>query len=127
MLYTNFIKRRYVAEIWIYDSDWYFDKKQCIVGECNISFLFIYFDELWDKLLSIRKRYVGKVTACDVTAFMIETLPDFYEYFAFLLHTAVINLSKEKPFVDIAKNVGFRFNVGDYMAHIAPVISVKTS
>ena len=69
MLYTNFIYRRYVAEVWVYDNQRYLDKKQRLIGELDISFLFIYFNELWDKLLSARKSYAGKVTAREIASF----------------------------------------------------------
>ncbi|MCL2153367.1 MAG: hypothetical protein FWH57_10505, partial [Oscillospiraceae bacterium] len=55
MLYTNFINRRYITEVWVYGDKGYLDKNQYMLGEYDISFLFIYFDELWDKLLTARK------------------------------------------------------------------------
>jgi len=116
MLYTNFIKRRYLAEIWIYDDKSYLDKNQCFIGSYDISFLFIYFDELWDKLISMRKRYVGKVTAREVKAYMIQALPDFYSYLINIARFAIIECIEGSPFADIKKTGQFMVNVGDYMA-----------
>lgn len=121
MLYTNFIARKYVAEVWVYGHDWYCDKSQRMVGEYDLSFLFAYFDELWNKLLTTRKRYVGKVTAQDVKTIMVQTLPDFYSYFVKIVRSAVKGLIDQKPFTDIAKNETFRLSVGDYMAKTKPV------
>jgi len=116
MLYTNFINRRYVAEIFAYNDKSYIDKNQRLIGEYDISFLFVYFDELWNKLLSERKRYVGKVAARDITAFMMEVLPVFSAYLANIARFAIAGCIEEKMFDGINKNDVFRVNVGDYMA-----------
>jgi len=125
MLYANFVNRRYTAEVWVYGDNWYCDKNQRMVGEYDISFLFGYFDELWDKLLSARKRYVGKVTAQEVAAFMLEILPDFYSYLINIARFAITDCIDKKPFIDIAKNEAFRVNVGDYKAKTEPVFTVS--
>ena len=116
MLYVNFIKRRYVAEVWVYGDKSYLDKNQRMVGEYDISFLFVYFNELWDKLLAERKRYVGKVTAREIKSFMIEALPDFYSYLTNIARFAIKDCVDKSPFADIDKNEKFMVNIGDYMA-----------
>jgi len=115
MLYTNFINRRYVAEIRIYGDMRYFDKNQCMIGEYDLSFLFVYFEALWEKLLATRKRYVGKVSAQKVASFMIQALPDFYSYLFIIARFAIADCIDKKPFVDIIKNKLFWINVGPYM------------
>jgi hypothetical protein len=121
MLYTNFVNRRYVADVWVYGNELYLDKSQCIIGEYDISFLFVYFNELWDMLLSVRKRYAGKVAAQEVASFMIQALPDFYSYLASIARRSIMDLSDKQPFAAIVKNETFRVDVGDYMASTAPV------
>lgn len=121
MLYTNFVKRRYIAEARVYGVERYFDKKQLTVGEYDISFFFIYFDRLWDELLAARKRFVGQVTAQEVTAFMLEALPDFYSYLINIARFAIAEHTYEKPFTDISKNDVFMVSIGDYMAKSEPV------
>jgi len=116
MLYTNFINQRYVAEVWVYSDRRYIDKRQRMIGEYDISFLLVYFDELWNKLLSARKRYVGKVASREITAFMIQTLPDFYSYLINIARFAIAEIVGEIPFIDIDKADVFKINVGDYMA-----------
>jgi len=74
MMYTNFINRCYIAEVYVFDDKLYLDKNQRVISEYDVSFLFIYFDELWDNLISLRKYYIGKVTNREISAFMIETL-----------------------------------------------------
>ena len=121
MFYTNFIKRRYVAEIWVYGDKRYLDKEQRMVGEYDISFLFVYFDELWNKLLSSRKYYVGKVTAQEIKAIVMQALPDYYSYFINIVRFAIVDFIDKKLSMDFVTDELFKVNVGDYMAKTEPV------
>jgi len=123
MLRANFINRQYLSEVFLYCDRQYLDKKQCLVGEYDISFLFVYFDELWNKLLSERKRYVGKVKAREITYFMMESLPDFYSYLANIARFAIVECVDKSPFLDIKKNDIFRVSVGEYMAKTEPIFT----
>lgn len=123
LLYTNFINRKYIAEVLVYGDRRYLDKKQRIIGEYDISFLFIYFDELWNELLSTRKRYLGKVTASEIKSIMLKSLPFFYSYLVSIARFAIKDCINKKPFVDINKNDLFRVKVGDYMANAEIIYS----
>lgn len=116
MLYTNFVNRRYAAEVWIYGDEYYLDKNQRMICDYDISFLFVYFDKLWDELLTLRKRYAGKVSSQDVKTFMLQILPDFYSYFANTARFAVAECIDSKPFINIVKDEFFMVNIGEYMA-----------
>ncbi|MCL2153256.1 MAG: pentapeptide repeat-containing protein [Oscillospiraceae bacterium] len=116
MLYNNFINRHYVSEIFVYNDKSYLDKNHQFIGEYDISFLFVYFDEMWDKLLSGRKCYVGKVTAQEITTFMLRTLSDFYSYFTNIIRFTILSIIDESSLANINKNEKFMVNVGDYMA-----------
>jgi hypothetical protein len=121
MLYSNFINRQYKTEICVFGSESYLDKKQCIIASCDISALFIYYDELWDKLISARKRYVGQVSAQYIKSFMLQTLPDFYSYFTKIVRFAVMGCMPNERFADIMKNDVFMVNVGEYMGLTEPI------
>jgi len=121
MLHTNFINRRYIAEVWVYGEDLYLDKNQRKIGEYDISFLFIHFDELWNKLLAQRKRYVGKVRAQEVKTIIMQALPDFYSYLTNIARFAITDILDKKPFIDIIKNDPFKVTVGEYMARTEPI------
>jgi uncharacterized protein YjbI with pentapeptide repeats len=121
MLYTNFINHRYIAEVWVYGDKLYLDKNQRMIGEYDISFLFDSFEELWNKLLSERKRYVGKVPAREITTFMINTLPDYYSYLTNIARFAIADVVEQSPFTDITKDDIFKVKIGDYMAYSEPV------
>ena len=121
MLFTNIMERRYIAEVWAYGDYGYLDKHQCLVGEFDVTFLFVFFDELWNKLLSARKMYVGKVSAKEITGFMLKAIPDFYSYFVKIVRSAIKDCTDDKMFIDIVKNEVFRVTVGDYMKRTAAV------
>ena len=125
MLYTNFINQRYVAEVWAYDDKQYLDKKQKIVGEYDTSFLFVHFEELWDKLLAHRKRYFRMVSPKDVTSFMLQVMPNFYSYLANIAKYAIPDCIDEKPLTNIAKNDIFKVRIGDYMAQSRSVFTLN--
>ena len=121
LLYTSIVNRRYVAEVWVYGDDWYFDDSPRKIGEYDISFLFVQYNELWDSLLTARKRYIGKVTASEVKSYMMQVLPDFYSYFFNLVRFAIVDSVEKEPFIDIIRNNKFMINVGNYMANPEPV------
>ncbi|MCL1809045.1 MAG: pentapeptide repeat-containing protein [Clostridiales bacterium] len=125
MKYTNFLNRRYVAEVWVYGDGWYLNNGQRMIGEYDVSLLFVNFDELWDKLLAERKRYIGKVSAQEVTSLMIDALPKFYSYLASIVRFAIIDCVDKKPYIDILKNDVFKVRVGDYMSKTEPVFTQK--
>jgi len=121
MLYANFTDRQYRAEVWVYSDDLYLDKAQRMIGEYDISHLFIYLNELWDKLLFARKRYIGKATAQDAASLVMRAFPDFYSYLINIARFAIADMVDKEPFSDIARNEVFKINVGDYMSTIETV------
>lgn len=125
MLRANFINRLYIAEAYVYGDKYYLDKNQRIVGEYDVSFLFTHFHELWDRLLSERKRYIGKVSAREVTSYMMNVLPDYYSYLTNIARFAIADCVDKSPFTDIDKNDVFRVNVGEYMAKTANIYTEK--
>ena len=125
MLYTNIINRNYTADIFAYGEKCYLDKNQRYIGEYDISFLFVYFDHLWSDLLSLKRRYLGKVTSREITAFMLQTLPDFYSYLANIARFAIAECTDASPLNDIEKNETFMINVGDYMSKTETVYAAQ--
>ncbi|MCL1809939.1 MAG: pentapeptide repeat-containing protein [Clostridiales bacterium] len=125
MLYANFSDRRYVADVLAYGNKRRLDKNQRLVGSCNLSFLFVHFDELWDSLLTLRKRYAGKVTAWEVKSFMMQALPDFFSYLTNIARFAVAECIDKSPLTEIEKNEEFMVNVGAYMTSTETVYSEK--
>ena len=61
MLYTNFINRCYYAEVFAYEGQDQLEKPQLLIASYNISFLFIFFNKLWDDLLALKRRYIGQI------------------------------------------------------------------
>jgi uncharacterized protein YjbI with pentapeptide repeats len=135
MLYTNFIKRRYTSELFLFGNNSYLDKNQCFADVYDISFLLIYFDKLWDELIVLRKRYPEQVTAQDVVAFMLEALPDFYAYLACIARVSMHNFTDKNLLLNGSKNPlsfikiidRFIINVGDYLAKTETVYEEQKS
>jgi len=65
--------------------------------------------------------YVGKVTSREITALMLQTLPNFYSYLANLARLAIKTLIDQSPFTDIIKTDTFKVNIGDYIASTEPI------
>ena len=125
MLYTNFINRHYVADIMAYGQGSYKDKMQKLVGSYDVSFVFVYYDELWNSLEKMKKRYIGRASAQDVVAFMLRALPSFYSYLTNIARFAIAESTEKKIFANIEKNEDFNVNVGDYMARTQTVYAEK--
>ena len=125
MLYSNFISRNYIADIFAYGEKSYSDKAQRYLGCFDASFLFVYFDKLWDDLIVLKKRYPGKVSAQEATAFVLGALPSFYSYLINIARFAIMDCADNKAFADIAKNGLFKVRVGNYMAKTETVYAVR--
>ena len=121
MLNSNFVNRHYFTEIFVFGDNCYLDKNQQFIADHNISFLFVYFDMLWDDLLALKKMYSENVSAQDVKLFMMQALPEFYSYFALLLRYSFLACIVNNPIDNILKSDRFNLNVGDYMARTEPV------
>jgi uncharacterized protein YjbI with pentapeptide repeats len=125
MLYSNFINRNYTADIFAYGEKTYFDKAQRYIRSFDISFMFVYFDKLWDNLISLKKHYIGKVSAHEVTAYMLRALPSFYSYLKSIARFAIMDCADEKAFQDVEKNEFFKVRVGGYMAKPETVFAAR--
>ena len=121
MLYTNLINRKYDADIFVYSDKHYLNKSQRFVGSYDISSILVYYDKLWNELTAMKKFYVGKVTAHDVTRFMLKALSDFYSYLVNIARFVIAECIDESPFINIDKNEKFMVNIGDYMSITEPV------
>ena len=125
MLYMNFTNRRYVSEVCIYEDKSFCDRNHRIISEYDISYMFVYFDELWNKLLSQRKRYVSMVSAQEVKSVMIDILPRFYKFLVSTARFAIAECAKQNFVFDIVKNSEFAINVGEYMSKTETVYLEK--
>ena len=117
MLYTNFLNRRYTTEVFVYNEKSYLDKNQRFVGEYDISFLFVFFDKLWNDLINLKRRYIGLVSARGVTTYMLQALPYFYSYLTNIVRFAIVECVEKIPFTNIARDDSFMIKVGDYTAY----------
>ena len=121
MLNTNFVNRRYVADILLFSNKSYLDRNQSYISEYDISYLFIYFDMLWNDLILLKKRYLGKVTMNDVTSFMLGTLPDFYSYINVIARCALLECVDKSMLIEIKNDGSLMVNVGEYMVKVETI------
>ncbi|MCL2815999.1 MAG: pentapeptide repeat-containing protein [Oscillospiraceae bacterium] len=127
MLRTNLINKEYATEVCIYGENWYLCKNQRAVGQFDISVLFRYFDELWQELIAVRKQYIGKVSAQEVTAFIMqEAAPKFYSYVTVLCRFSILECVGQNYFGAIKKTPRFQINSGEYMARTESVYKENT-
>ena len=69
LLYTNILQKKEIAEVRIYNGQWYFDDRQFIVGSFDFSGLFVKYNELCSMLMSYRKKFADEVSAQEVKSF----------------------------------------------------------
>lgn len=119
MLYTNFINKRYMVDVRVYNEDWYLDKKQISVGHFDVSFIFNKYEELWEQLLTDRKMY--NVNKMEIVSYILTSLPDFYSYVTSMCRFGIIKCTEKEIFKLIKKTNEFEINVGEYMARTEPI------
>lgn len=121
LLYYRFLKRDYTAEVRVYGEDWYLDRKQTVIGSFDVSLLFGTCTELWEELLSARKRYSGRVSAKWVKGLMAGVMPSFYAYVTSAIRFSILSALEGKWFPAVKKADQFELNVGQYMGNTEAV------
>ena len=117
LLFTNLIRKKEIAEVRVYDDNWYFDAKQRVVGCFDFSFLFTKYKELWTELMSARKRYAKAVTAQETTAYLLSCASQFYKYIVSAFRFSILPCVESEPFLSVKRGKEFEINVGEYMAY----------
>lgn len=121
LLLTNIIRHQMSAEIRVYDDRWYFDAGQLAVASLDCSFFLRKYQELWDELMSARKRFQKTGPAQETTAFLLSCASQFYKYIVSALRFSILPCTEKEPFVSIQRAEEFEINAGEYMAHTEAV------
>ena len=116
LLFTNLIHGKEIAEVRVYDDNWYFDPRQHAVGSFDFSFLFVKYRELWTELMSSRKRF-SKVTAQDTVSFLLSCASQFYKYIVSAFRFSILGCVDTESFLSMRRANEFEINVGEYMAY----------
>ena len=114
MDYGDFVERNYTASVWVFGEYWYSDRNRRVVGEHSVNGLFTHFNEMWDELLTLRKKYPQE-SALTVKDIMITAMSDFYSYLADIAKIAIAECVDEPLFEDIEKGTTFKIRAGEYM------------
>ena len=117
LLFTNLLLKKEIAEVRIYDENWYFDGCQRIVGTFDFSYLFTKYNELQSELTSYRKRFAGAVTAQETKAFLFSCARSFYNYVVAVCRFAILPCIESEPFLSVRRAEEFEINIGEYMSH----------
>lgn len=120
-LFTNLIQKKEIAEVRIYNDDWYFDAGQRVVGSFEYSFVFTKYRELWNEIMSSRKRFAGAVTAQEAISFLLTCASVFYRYVASIFRYSILPCVEAEPFLSMQRADEFEVNVGEYMAYTEAV------
>ena len=117
LLYTNILQKKEIAEVRIYNDQWYFDNGQCIVGNFDFSDLFIKYNELCSMLMSYRKKFANEVSTQEVKSFLISCIRPFYCYIISIFRYSILPCIEKEPFLSIRRTEKFEINIGEYMAY----------
>ncbi len=120
-LFTNLIQKKELAQVRIYNDDWYFDAGQRAVGSFDYAFVFTKYRELWDEIMSSRKRFAGAVTAQEAISFLLLCASVFYRYVASIFRYSILPCVEAEPFLSMRRADEFEVNVGEYMAYTEAV------
>lgn len=115
-LFTNLMNQKDIAEVRVYDDNWYFDPGQRAVGNFDFAFLFTKYRELWTELMASRKRFVGSVTAQETISFLLSCASQFYKYVVSIFRFSILACVETESFLSISRAKEFEINVGEYMA-----------
>lgn len=121
LLRTNLIRHQTLAEVRVYDDHWYFDAGQLAVADFDCSFFLHKYQELWDELMSARKRFPGTGPAQETTAFLLSCASQFYKYIVSALRFSILPCTDKEPFLSIQRAEEFEINAGEYMAYTEAV------
>lgn len=120
-LHTNLIQKNETAEVRVYNKDWYFDPAQRAVGSFDYSFVFTKYRELWNELMTSRKRFAGAVTAQETISFLLTCASIYYRYVASIFRYSILPCVETEPFLSVRRADEFEINVGEYMAYTEAV------
>lgn len=111
-LRTRLLNRDYRYQAWIYDEEWYVHEGYP-VGEVDVSFLFQYYDELWNQLQTVYSNYWGKVTEMDVEQIMLRLLDDFHVYVNELLRYSTPDAVETEEYLSLERADIFHVECGE--------------
>lgn len=96
------LNHNYSYDIYVYSKDWYFGE-EIKIGEYNVNFVYKYFDEVWQKLLSNYRGYVNKIVATDINNLMIEMVKIFNNYVIAILRNSITKATEIKEYKNLNK------------------------
>jgi uncharacterized protein YjbI with pentapeptide repeats len=113
LLRTRIIQHKYEYMVIVYDRDWYL-KDGIKAGEFDVSFFYRHFEDVWQKLLKIFRKYVMQISIADVERIMFDHLDYFHKYVVELMRYSLIDALDTDEYLALDKEEIVEIQSGEY-------------
>lgn len=113
LLRTRMLSKRYEYMVVLYDKDWYL-KDGVKVGDLNVQFFYKHFEELWQELLKLYKKYIMQVSVVDVERIMMDQLDSFHKYVVEMMRYSLIDAIETEEYKSLEKEAVMEIQSGEY-------------
>lgn len=120
LLRTEAVHRKFQYQIIIYGEQ-YFLEEELLLGEWNPSFVYSFYDVLWERLLLAYPKYIMKLSEADVESVMMDVLPCFEAFMVRLMCDARNEMIGLKSYQAAPKGREFMVQCGEYFEVCKPV------
>lgn len=114
LLRTRILENNYQYEVRIYNQEWYLEEG-IYVGEFNVEFIYHYYGELWNQLMSERLKYVRKINESDIQFIMLETIGEFHLYIIRFFREHIMAAIRTEEYISLTKGNRFVIKTGEYL------------
>ncbi len=120
LLRTQVMQHQYNYRIYVYDENWYL-KDGIYIGELDVSFIYKYYEEMWQELLKCSKKYVLKIGVLDVEHIMLEQLQYFHKYVVGLMQFSLLDALEIEEYIALNKADVFQIQTGEFFEPCDPI------
>lgn len=114
VLRTRLMEHDYRYQVVIYGEEFY-AKEGFFVGDIDVSFIYQYYEKLWQVLLTEYKKYIGKITPMDIEQIMLRLLDEFHTYVVELLRCGLLDFLETTSYLMLEKASDFHIESGELM------------
>ena len=114
ILRTRLLERDYRYKVVLYDEEWYVHPYED-VGDLDVSFIFCYFNQLWDMLLVKYAHYYNKITEIQIEQIMLRLIEPFHQYVVALLNQSLMDGLDLDAYNAVKKADIFQIQAGELM------------
>ncbi|MCL2337339.1 MAG: pentapeptide repeat-containing protein [Firmicutes bacterium] len=122
LLLTNMLQRNYTYAVVAYGPEGYY-KEGVQVGEQDCSFIYRYYQTMWQQLDKIYRQYILKIFEPDLEKIMLAQLIYFHQYVVQLMRYSLLDALETEEYQAIAKADQFHIQTGPYFEPCAVIHS----